>query len=66
MIGNVVNVDSVLWPTMNRTYLVTGLGLSDDLSTVSLALVEYDATIETSWDPSVDEKDFTLADINVT
>lgn len=65
LIGSVGNVDSDLWPMMNRQYLVTGVGFSDDRSTISMALTEYVAPIETDWIPETDEKDFTLANVNV-
>lgn len=66
IIGRVGNFQSELAPSANGTYLATGVGFADDMSTLSLALTEYDATIETDWVPADDEQDFVLADINVS
>ena len=65
LIGSVGTWDSQLWPMAIGNYMVTGVGFSDDFSTVTLALTEYDASIESNWNPSVDEKPFTLASVNV-
>lgn len=66
LVGNVVTVDSQLFSFANGTYLITSVGFADDCTTLSLALTEYDPTIETSWNASTDEQDFVLADPNVS
>lgn len=60
IIGSCVNFYSDLWSVANGTYLVVSVGMSDDCSTMSLALVRYDPTIETNWHPEVDERAFSL------
>jgi hypothetical protein len=42
LVGNVVTFDSQLFSMANRTYLVTSVELSEDMTTASLALAEYD------------------------
>lgn len=66
LIGNVVTFDSEIAEQANGDYLVTMVGFSDDFSTVNLALTEYDPTIETDWDPAVDEQPFELAELNTS
>lgn len=66
LIGNVVTVDSQLFPSANGDYMVTSVTFSDDCTSATLALTEYDASIETDWNPSTDEQPFTLADIDVS
>ncbi len=65
-IGNAVRVASDLFPAANGIYRVESWGFADGFATVELALTEYDATIETDWDCSVDEQDFTLAPLDVS
>lgn len=64
LIGNVVTVSSELFSKMNGTYLITAVGFADDLTNLSLALARYDATIETAWNPEIDETPFTIATVN--
>jgi hypothetical protein len=66
LIGSVLTVASVLFSKMNGDYLVTAVGFADDCTTLSLALSEYDSTIETSWNPDTDEQPFELAQIDLT
>lgn len=66
LIGSVLTVDSQLFSQMNGTYMVTGVGFADDCSTLSLALVEYDETIERDWNPETDEQPFTLVAVDVS
>ncbi len=61
LIGAAVTVDSQLFSSANGTYVVTAQGLADDTTTLSLALTEYDSTIETRV---YTEQPFTLAAIN--
>ena len=63
LIGSVVTFNSELFSAANGTYLVTAVGFSDDCTTLSLALTEYDASIEKSWNPEVDEKPFVLSSL---
>ncbi len=64
LIGSVVTFDSCLFSGMNGTYFITSVGFADDFSTISLAMTEYDATIETDWNTATDEAPFTLAPIS--
>lgn len=59
LIGAVGTFDSVLFSAANRDYLVTAVGFSEDFTSIGLALTEYDPTIETSWNPTTDERPFT-------
>lgn len=58
LIGAVVTFDSVLFPKFNGIYLVTAVGFADDGTTLSLALTEYSAALESEWNPEVDEQPF--------
>lgn len=58
LIGSVVNFDSQLFPQFNGIYLVTAVGFADDATTLSLALTEYSAALESEWNPEVDEQPF--------
>lgn len=64
--GHCVRVYSRLYPEMNGLYLVAKKGFAEDFSAVSLQLAEYDPTIATDWDPSVDEQDFALPELTVS
>ena len=61
LVGSVVTVDSQLFSKVNGFYLVTAVGFSDDCTTLSLALTEYDPTLESQWNPEVDEQPFELS-----
>ncbi len=65
LINAVGTINSELFPATNGQYRVTAVGFSDDLTTLSLALTEYDSSIETSYRHSVDEQEFTLSEIDV-
>lgn len=58
LIGSVVNFDSQLFPQFNGIYLVTAVGFADDATTLSLALTEYSAALESQWNPEIDEQPF--------
>lgn len=58
LIGAVVNFDSVMFSKFNGIYLVTAVGFADDGTTLSLALTEYSAALESEWNPEVDEQPF--------
>lgn len=60
LIGQAVTFASSLFAAANGTYLVMSVGFADDFSAMSLALTEYDATIETDWNPLLDEQPFVL------
>lgn len=64
LIGNVVSVESQLFPKMNGDYLVTSVGFADDCTALSLSLAKYDPTIESDWNPETDETPFTLAQLS--
>lgn len=61
LIGSVVTMDSELFSKANGFYLVTAVGFSDDCTTLSLALTEYDPTLESQWNPETDEQPFELS-----
>jgi hypothetical protein len=64
LIGSVCTFYSpVLFTNANGNYMVTAVGFSDDCTTLSLALTEYDPTIEIGWNPEVDETPFVIADV---
>lgn len=66
LLDSVVTFSSALFSLANGTYLITAVALSDDCTTLSLALTEYDATIETAWNPATDEQPFTLAPLDAS
>lgn len=66
IIDSVFTFNCPIFSVANGTYLCTAVGFSDDCTTLSLALTEYDPTIETDWNASVDEQPFTLATVNVS
>ncbi len=61
LIGSVITVDSELFSKANGYYLVTAVGFSDDCTTLSLALTEYDPTLESQWNSETDEQPFELS-----
>lgn len=65
-IGKAVTFDSTLFSKANGTYLVRHLSFAPDYSSIELALVRYDKTIETSWNAATDEQPFLLANLNVS
>jgi hypothetical protein len=66
LVGSVVTFNSQLFSNANGDYMVTAVGFADDCTTLSLALAQYDPTIETNWNPETDEQPFVLADINLS
>lgn len=66
LVGSVATFDSELFDNANGTYRITSVGFSDDFTTISLAMTEYDASIETAWDPTTDEQDFELTPVDVS
>ena len=56
--GGVVTVQSKLFPQANGDYEVRTLGFTEAFSAIELACVAYDGSIESSYDPAVDEKPF--------
>lgn len=58
LIGAVVTFDSQLFSKFNGIYMVTAVGFADDGTTLSLALTEYCAALESEWNPEVDEQVF--------
>lgn len=65
-IGNTVIFNSVLFASANGTYFVTDWGFSDNFSSITLSLTEYDPTIETDYIAATDEQPFTLAALNLS
>ena len=61
LVGSVVTMSSELFSKANGYYLVTAVGFSDDCTTLSLALTEYDPTLESQWNSEVDEQPFELS-----
>lgn len=66
LVGNSVIISSDLFPNINGTYFVTSVAFTATFSEIELALTEYDPTIETDWDASVDEQTFVLEDVGVS
>jgi hypothetical protein len=66
LIGNTVVFNSVLFAQANGIYFVTDWGFSDNFSSVTLSLTEYDPTIETDYIAATDEQSFTLAPLDLS
>lgn len=66
LVGNSVNFDSALFAQMNGVYFVLNWGFADSFSSINLSLTQYDPSIETDWNPSVDEAPFTLVPLNLS
>lgn len=64
--GGCLNFESDLFAQANGLYQCTRWGFSDNFSSIDIDLVEYDPSIETDWNPLVDEKTFTLASLDVS
>lgn len=56
--GGVVTLQSKLFPQANGDYEVRTMGFTEGFSAIELACVAYDGTIESAYDPAVDEKPF--------
>lgn len=56
--GGVVTLQSALFPQANGDYEVKSVGFSEGFSALELACVEYDGSIESAYDPAVDEQPF--------
>jgi len=65
-IGNAITFDSDLFSVANGTYLCTSAGFADDFNSIEIALIEYDASIENDWTPSIDERDFPLPSLSLS
>lgn len=65
LIGNTVVFNSVLFAQANGTYFVTDWGFSDNFSSITLDLTEYDPSIEADYIAATDEQSFTLAPLNL-
>lgn len=66
VVGACVVVDSVLFPRMNCEYTIEEIGYSEDFSSITLSLVEYDNMIPIDWDASTDEQPFTLPPVDLS
>lgn len=66
MVGNAVTFNSVLFASANGIYFVTNWGFSDNFSSITLSLTEYDPTIETDYIAADDEQPFALAALNLS
>lgn len=64
--GDVLTVQSDLYPQMDGSYQVDRLAYADNFATLALELAEYDGTIDAAWTPSSDEQDFDLADLDLS
>lgn len=62
--GGVVTLQSNLFPQANGDYEVGTMGFTEGFSAIELACVAYDGSIESAWDPAVDEKPFDPAPIS--
>ncbi len=63
LVGNAVTFSSDLFPKFNGTYFVEKWGFAEQFGSVNLSLVEYEASIETDFDPATDQQPFTITDI---
>lgn len=66
LVGGMVVISSDLFPQANGNYLILSVSFAPSFSVLELSLIEYDATIESDWQPAIDEQDFVLADLDVT
>jgi hypothetical protein len=66
LVGNTVVFSSVLFAQANGTYFVSNWGFSDNFSSITLSLTEYNPSIETDYIAATDEQPFTLAPLNLT
>lgn len=66
LVGNTVVFNSVLFAQANGTYFVSSWGFSDNFSSITLSLTEYNPSIETDYVAASDEQSFTLAPLNLT
>lgn len=64
--GDVLYVESAIYPAIDGTYMVADFGFADDFSALALTLAEYDPDINADWDPDADEQDFTLPELDVS
>lgn len=64
--GDVVRVDSRILPRLNGVYRLTEVQLAEGMAAIRISGAEYDPTIETNWDPAVDEMDFELPELEVS
>lgn len=65
LVGGAVTMQSDLFSQANGTYICSRLTLLPEQATIEVDLVEYDSSIETSYDPAVDELSFTVPDVGV-
>lgn len=63
--GDCVRVYSEIYPIWNGLYTVEQWELTAQMNSISLQMISYDPDIENNWNPSVDEKDFTISDVGV-
>jgi len=66
LVGNTVIFNSVLFAQANGTYFVTDWGFSDNFSSITLSLSEYNPSIETDYIAATDEQPFTLAPLDLS
>lgn len=66
LVGSAVTFDSALFAQANGIYLCTEWGFTENFASVTLVLIEYDASIETDYLAADDEQPFELADLNVS
>ncbi len=64
LVGNSITFSSDLFPQFNGEYLVENWGFTDQFGQISLSLSEYDAGIESDWNPAADQQPFTLAPLD--
>lgn len=56
--GGVITIESELFPQANGDYEVRSLSFSEGFASIEIAAVEYDPSIESAWEPTVDEQEF--------
>lgn len=65
LVGNTVVFNSVLFAQANGTYFVSDWGFSNNFSSITLSLTEYNPSIETDYIAPTDEQPFTLAPLSL-
>lgn len=66
LVGAAVRIESKLFPQSNGIYHCNELSFGQGFSTIQLALTEYDASIETSYNAATQEQDFEQTDLNLS
>lgn len=66
LVGSAVRIESKLFPQANGIYHCDELSFGQGFSSIQLALTEYDASIENSYNAAAQEQDFEQTDIDLS